>query len=489
MNTSQQSPDTARVGLAAAGPVSTVIEGAHAIYFDASEPPLRNGWLLVDGGIVQASGEGPPPAADERVDARGMIVLPGLICAHHHLFQGLSRGVETEPGNVNWLARHYRAWSHLDADFVSAAAELSIAQLLRSGCTTVATLEYLHPPGEDFATPVIDASAKMGIRLLYVRGTTPMLENGMQDSLAAAGVRVERLIEEPDRAIDAIASFLVGHQPSPMLRYAIGPTTPFLDDGGAFHAALNDLALLHNTHLHLHLHPLRSDGLSGFDFARTLGLVRKGNWFAHGSNLSASDVAQLGSAGVGIVHCPSCSHLLGYPLPPLRSWTESNDRVCVAVDGAASNDGGSLLYELALTYYSQLHRWGRALSSETMLSLVTSRAARAIGWPGVGNLKPGSQADVAAFRLDGLEGAGNVPDQGDPLIQLLRTCRSEPAALTIVGGRAIVVDGELTTCELSSVTKNALVQAARGADWYDTADPTNSAVRDWPLRASAKAGG
>jgi 8-oxoguanine deaminase len=449
---------------------SLVIEEAEALYLSSDHPPLRNGWVLVADGQVIATGEGAAPAAETALDASGMIVLPGLICAHHHLFQGLSRGVITErPDLLSWLERHYSAWAFLNEAHVRAAAELSLAQLLRGGCTAVAAHEYLHPPGEDFATPVIEAAGELGIRLLYVRGTAPTLEDSMQDRLAARGVPVDRLVEEPNRAFTAMHDLLANRPTSAALRFALGPTTPVEADDGAFHAAIDEIARAHGAHLHLHLHPIsgRTDPMAGFAYAQALGLVAEGNWFAHGSRLEPADVTALGAAGVGVVHCPSSSHLLNYQLPELQKWAECNDRVCVGVDGAASNDGGCLLHELALTYYSQLHRWGRALAPSLLLDLVTRRAARALSWPELGTIRLGAPADISAFRLDGPDSAGLVPGQGNPFAQLLRTYRGEPAALTLVGGRVVVTDGQLTTASLPAITANARRLAAKSAKWYD----------------------
>ena len=422
--------------------VDLVVSGAQALVVAADRPPLADGWLAVADGRVVATGTGTPPAASRSLDARGQLVLPGMVSAHHHLFQGASRGVATGHGLHDWLVAHYARWAGLTPEQVGAAAALSIAQLLVRGCTTVAGFEFLHPGGRDVTTPVLAAAERLGIRLLYVRGCTPRLEPGAADALAARDVDVDLLLEPEDVALRRTRE-LVTTPPTPRLRWGCGPTTPVGDDGGEFQRALNAIADAAGVPVHCHFHPLTPvpDG-DAHALAVRLGLVRRGNWLAHGSRLGVDDVGRLGADGVGVVHCPSASLLLGYRLPDLVGWRDASDRIAVGVDGAASNDRGSLLGEAQLAFYTQR---AAGLSPETALELVTSAAARTIGWDGVGALTPGSEADLATFDLWDLDGAGGPVQPQHALLRLLRTYQGARARHVLVGGEPVVGDGQLLT--------------------------------------------
>lgn len=451
--------------------VDLVVSGAKALVVAADQPPLADGWLAVADGRVVATGTGPPPVASRTLDARGQLVLPGLVAAHHHLFQGASRGVATGDGLHEWLVAHYARWAALTPAQVGAAAALSIAQLLVRGCTTVAAFEFLHPPGRDVTTPVLTAAARLGIRLLYVRGCTPRLEPGVVDALEARGVDVGVLVEPEDVALRRTQELLQAPT-TPRLRWACGPTTPVADDGGEFQHALNAVADAAGVAVHCHFHPLTPvpDG-DAHALAVRLGLVRRGNWLAHGSRLRVEDVRRLGADGVGVVHCPSASLLLGYRLPDLAAWRDASDRVAIGVDGAASNDRGSLLGEAQLAFYTQ-----RAASSsgglapETALELVTSAAARTIGWHGAGALTPGSQADVATFDLADLDSAGAAAQPQTALLRLLRTYQGARARHVLVGGQPVVGDGRLLTGDEGEIAAAANAAADALASAADTAE-------------------
>ena len=85
--------------------------------------------------------------ADRVVDARGMIVLPGLVNTHHHLYQTLTRCIAVDSGLFNWLKTLYPIWARMDAEAVYASALTGMAELILSGCTTASDHLYLFPNG------------------------------------------------------------------------------------------------------------------------------------------------------------------------------------------------------------------------------------------------------------------------------------------------------------------------------------------------------
>lgn len=441
-----------------------VVLHASALIPSWDSTPLGDGWLAVGDGRVIAMGSGEAPRGVLELDARGCLVLPGLVCAHHHLFQGASRGIETPGGLGDWLFLHYQAWATMTAEDVAAAARLSLAQLALGGCTAVATFEYLHPPGEDFVSPVLEAAADVGLRLLYVRGCAPRLESIVADRLARSGADLTRLIEPEERAL-ANTRAALSRPTSDRLRWGCGPTTPLFDDGGEFQRELTRIADEHGAPIHTHFHPLagtKADGETAVGFARRIGLLRRGNWFAHGSRLANADVAGLGEAGVGIVHCPSCSTVLGYPIPDLTAWRAANDRVCVAVDGAASNDRGSMLAESQLAWLLQRARGsGDPPSPAAILEMVTTSPARAIGWPELGSLEVGHPADFAVLDLSevGMAGAVNAP--GQALHRFFRTYDGHLVRDLVVGGEVVVADGHLVGTDVGAIVHAANAATAR----------------------------
>lgn len=441
-----------------------VVHGASVLVTDWREAPILDGWMLVVDGEVVSTGRGPAPSADESVDARGTVVVPGFVAAHHHLYQGISRGVHAPGDLIDWLEVHYQAWSRMSAEDTRLGATVSMTLALLGGCTTVAGFEYLHPPDEDFVTPVVDAASRIGIRLVYVRGCAPRLEGPVRQRLIDRGCDLSRLVESEDDALSRTAEVLA-RPTHERLRWAAGPTTPVIDDDGDFHRALDALASQAGTSLHTHFHPIPGtshEGESAFEMAERVGLVRPGNWLAHGSRLTATDVAKFGNRGVGVVHNPSCSVLLGYPTPPFFDWMAGNDRVAISVDGAASNDRGGMLAEAQLAWQLQQARAALQSSPSTagtpamILDAATRGGAQAIGWRGLGVLAPGSKADFAMWRIDDMDFAGSPASSLSTPDWLLMRCYSGGAAQHVfVNGTSVVVDGEVLAVDATRVASEA----------------------------------
>src|SRR5881296_334811 len=104
---------------------------------DDAETELAGGWVLVEGGVVAGVGAESEPDSDERIDLAGAVVTPGLVNAHHHLFQTLTRARAQEADLFTWLRELYPVWARLDAEAEHAAAKYGLAELGLSGCGTV----------------------------------------------------------------------------------------------------------------------------------------------------------------------------------------------------------------------------------------------------------------------------------------------------------------------------------------------------------------
>ncbi|HUH20964.1 MAG TPA: hypothetical protein VLZ09_03765, partial [Gaiellaceae bacterium] len=91
-----------------------LLASAYVVVMDDAGTEHEDGWVLVEDGVVAATGGGAEPDADERVDLGGAIVTPGLINTHHHLYQTLTRARAQESNLFGWLKALYPVWARLD---------------------------------------------------------------------------------------------------------------------------------------------------------------------------------------------------------------------------------------------------------------------------------------------------------------------------------------------------------------------------------------
>ena len=420
------------------------------------------GHLVLHGGRIAAVGPGPAPVLDgaQVVDGAGCLATPGLIAAHQHLFQRLTRGVAPQGTLAGWLAAQYPVWSHLDPGLVGAAARAGLATLALSGCTTVADHHYLFPRGGgDPLAAVVAAAQDIGLRLHCARGSLDL-------GRSAGGLPPDSIVAGRDEILAAteldIDRF---HDPGPdsVLRVAVAPSAPAAVSEELFRESA---ALARRKGVRLHTHAAESDDEDAScqaRFGRTLaeyldaaGWLGPDVWLAHGVHLDAAAVARVGPAGTGVAHCPSSNARLGAGIAPVSGLIASGAPVGLGTDGAANEHGG-LAAELRQALLAARARGGpAALTARQALALGTMGSARCLGWSAeLGSLEAGKQADVALWRLDGLGHA----DIADPVTALVFGPPA-PLELLTVAGLPVVAAGELRTADPAVLAAQSRAAAA-----------------------------
>ena len=109
-----------------------------------------SGWVFIKDNKIESIGTGKQPDADTVIDAKGMVLLPGLVNTHHHMYQTLTRnlpGAQDTP-LFSWLETLYKVWGELTEEAVFVSAQVAMAELLLSGCSSLPLAENSSPPHE-----------------------------------------------------------------------------------------------------------------------------------------------------------------------------------------------------------------------------------------------------------------------------------------------------------------------------------------------------
>jgi len=203
--------------------VKRLFASAYVVVMDDAGTEHEDGWVLVEDGVVAATGGGAEPDADERVDLGGAIVTPGLINTHHHLYQTLTRARAQQADLFTWLKTLYPTWARIDEEMVAAAARTGIAELALSGCTTVFDHHYVFPRGESgLIEAEVRAARELGVRIVASRGS---MDLGVSDG----GLPPDTLVEELDAILaDTERLHSTFHEPGPGARVqiAVAPCSP-----------------------------------------------------------------------------------------------------------------------------------------------------------------------------------------------------------------------------------------------------------------------
>jgi cytosine/adenosine deaminase-related metal-dependent hydrolase len=424
------------------------------VTMDDESRSFEDGGLFVRDGVVEQIGPTAdlPDTADRVLDAGGMIVLPGLINTHHHLYQTLTRAV---PGTQNatlfrWLQTLYPIWAGLTPEAIYVSALVGLAELMLSGCTTASDHLYIYVNGCRIDDE-IRAAQEIGIRFHASRGSMSLGES-------QGGLPPDRVVEDETFILkDTRRAIETYHDPEPyaMLRIVVAPCSPFSVTPELMREGA-ELARAYGVRLHTHLAEtldeerfcLEHFGHRPVGYAEELGWVGDDVWHAHGVHVNAPEVALLARTGTGVCHCPSSNMRLGSGIAPVRAYLDEGVKVGLGVDGSASNDSSHLLAEARMALLLQRVSGDPAgLSAREALWLATRGGAQVLGRDDVGQLAPGKAADFIGIRLERLAYAGALHD---PLAALV-FCQPQQVDLSVINGRMVIEEGQLLTIDLGPV--------------------------------------
>jgi cytosine/adenosine deaminase-related metal-dependent hydrolase len=416
--------------------------------FDDEQRVFADGAVLLRGHEVEAVGptEALTAQADEVIDARGLVLLPGLVCTHHHFFQTLTRALPAaqDAELFDWLVTHYPIWARLTPEAVQVATAVAVAELLLSGCTTAADHGYLWPKGTTVDDEIAVARA-MGLRFHASRGS-------MSRGRSQGGLPPDDAVEDEDAIlIDTERVIREHHDPNrfAMTRIVVAPCSPFSVTPDLMRASA-ELARRHE-HVHLHTHLcetvdeerycIETYGARPVAFAESLGWSGPDVWYAHAIHMQHEEFERLGRWRTGVAHCPTSNMRLGSGIAPVLAQRDAGMRVGLGVDGSASNDSSNMLDETRHAMLLQRVAHGAAaMSAREALRLATRGGAEVLGRDDIGQLAPGMAADLIGVRADDLWTAGGSVH--DALAALV-FCRIPQVDLSIVNGSVRVRDGKL----------------------------------------------
>ncbi len=427
------------------------------ITMDDERRRVPDGGLFVRDNFIERVG----PSADMEhmetdrvIDASGMIVLPGLVNTHHHLYQTLTRAV---PGTQDatlfqWLKTLYPIWAGMTPEAIYTSALVGLAELMLSGCTTTSDHLYIYPPGNGYRIDdEIRAAQEIGVRFQPGRGSMSLGESD-------GGLPPDSVVEDEDDILaDTRRAIEAYHDPEPgaMVRIVVAPCSPFSVTPDLMRESAA-LARSYGVRLHTHLAEtldeerfcLEKFGQRPVAYAEELDWMGDDVWHVHCVHLNEAEIALFAETGAGVCHCPSSNMRLASGIAPVRALLDAGVDVALGVDGSASNDSSHFLAEARMAMLLQrVTDEPDALSAEEALWMATRGGAAVLGREDIGELAQGKAADFIGLRLDRLDYAGALHDP----LAALTFCHPQRVDLSVINGEIVIEDGHLLTVELEPV--------------------------------------
>jgi 5-methylthioadenosine/S-adenosylhomocysteine deaminase len=322
---------------------------------------------------------------DPRIDASGLVLMPGLVNCHTHGGLSTHRGACDEGDLFEWAATIAPQTSSLTGEEIRAGAQLAVDAMLDAGVTC--TCDCTRYEASLFST----VAASSGLRSLSgALANSPELRRVGRPNWPAARDETLRAVEDA--------------QGNELIRYFLGVHSPYsctdeLVREVARCAAENELPfVIHLAETRREVEDLaRSTGLGPALWLDRLGGLTASSLLVHGVWLADDDLDLIAERGASLAHCPSSNAKLASGIAPVPEALARGISVGLGTDSMVSNNAQDILMEARQCSFLQRVRETRPsfMSAREVLTMATTGGARALGWADrIGSLVPGKAADV-----------------------------------------------------------------------------------------------
>jgi len=425
--------------------LDTLIHNATVVTVDPDFTILGNGAVGVRHGAIEmvaplAAGQ-PLPDARETIDARGDIVMPGLVNAHTHLPMALFRGLADDLPLMAWLNDHIfpAEAQHIAPLSVALGARLACAEMLLGGITTCCDGYFLTA---HFAAAVADS----GLRAVLGQGVIDFPAPGVADPTQNVAVARD-VVEKLGGRYPLVQPSIFCHSPYTCSAATLTAAKQAADASGV-------LFQIHVAETRAEREQMeKTHGCSPIAHLDRLGLLDANTLLVHAVWVDAADIGRIARSGARIAHCPESNMKLASGVAPLPDFLAAGIPVGLGTDGCASNNDLDLWGEMDMA--AKLHKVQRldptAIKAAQVVRMATRDGAQAVGLGSlIGSLEPGKRADLIVVDTQ----QPHWTPLYHPASHLVYVARANDVRHVMIDGRWVVRDRSLRTMDVPAVLRD-----------------------------------
>ncbi len=379
--------------------------------------------------------------AQEHLALNDHALIPGFINTHTHAAMSLLKGFADDLPLNEWLNNHI--WpvegKHVSYDFVYDGSSIAIAEMIKSGTTTLNDM-YFFPEATAQAATEAEIRACIGIIALEF----PSAYATDFDDYIKKGIDLHNK-----------------YKTSSLISTTFAPHAPYTVSLESL-KKIKQLAKDMNLHIQMHIHETAFEvekeaaetgntpltNLNEIDFLGSKLLA------VHMTQLTDGEIALISEKGVSIAHCPESNLKLASGFCPITKLFEDDVNVCLGTDGSASNNDLDMLGEMRTAALLAKGVSGKAdaIPAHIALEMATINGAKALGIDNLtGSLEIGKQADIAAIDLSNIESKPVY----DPISQIVYATTREQITNVWVAGKQLLAGRKLTTLDENKLIATA----------------------------------
>lgn len=442
------------------------------LVLDASHSTTQADVLIEHGKIVaveagladrlgaQRAGHAPPYRV---IDARGHLVIPGLISAHYHSHDVLLRGsFEPAPLETWYLAAPPPNYPKRSRDEIKARAMLGAVECLRGGITTVQDLCTIYPYDPTHIAAMLEAYDEVGIRVVFAMqvADTPgekgvpfweeVFPKAMHDALTAS----VKPIGEARRILDLVeAELLRWRGRHARITWGLGPATPE-NCSTEFLQGLAALAERHDTRIFTHVCESKSMALNArrhyaawggslVRYMQDIGLLGPRLTMAHCVWLLQEEIERVAASGAHVASNPVSNLKTKSGVAPIREFLEAGVQVGLGTDNCSCSDAQNMFQSMKMfcLLAAASHPHSGRPTAHDALHAATVGSAAALGLAdATGCIAPGYRADLVLIDL----ADPSLQPLNDPVRQLVYSECGRAVRTVMVDGEIVVEHGRTT---------------------------------------------
>ncbi len=407
---------------------------------------FENGIICIkDGDLVKiedGSGLQSIPEADKIIDAKGSIVMPGLVNTHTHLPMTLFRGLADDLPLQEWLEEHIfpAEAKHINKESVKIGTRLACAEMIMSGTTACCDGYFLEKD-------VAEAVFASGIRAVLGQGVIDFPAPGVPDP------------SENINHAEAYASTLLNT--SPLITPSIFCHSPYTCSPETLKkakAAADSNQLVFQIHVAETKHEYENfqseHHLTPVQYLDSLGILDKNTLLVHCVWVDDKDIEIMLKQGVNVSHNPESNMKLASGIAPVSKMLSAGIPVGLGTDGCASNNTLDLFRTMDIT--AKLHKVDMSdptvMSAIQVLKIATIGGAKVIGLDMVtGSLEAGKKADLIIIKTD----QPHMVPMYHPASHLVYTAQGSDVYTSMINGRIVLEDGKLLCMDLEEILEDS----------------------------------
>ncbi|MBC5994045.1 amidohydrolase family protein [Pontibacter cellulosilyticus] len=405
-----------------------LIKNAYVLTMDATLGDFKQGDVLVRDGEIKQVGQNLSAAGAEVLAGEGMVVMPGLVDTHWHLWTSLLRSMAGNTEGRGYFSVTRKVGQHYTPESMYAATRLALAEAIHSGITTLHDWSH-NARGPAFAEASIKALREAGIRGRYSLGV-PTGEGGVIDL---------QLLEKLHDNWNKYASN----------NLHLGLAWPGINNRKE--TGLKELDKARQIGIPVSVHASSAGVISGLVQA---GVLAKGMQIIHCKDATEDEIQSIARAGAVVSLSPFSELRIGYGIPPVKELLDAGVTLGISADTTTLTGNADLfsVMKILLNLTNALNKSEFALTAKQALEKGTIEGARSLGLADqTGSLTPGKRADLIMLSANAL----NLGYVTDPYGLVVEAAQPANVHTVMIDGRILKRNHTLTHLNKDQIIADA----------------------------------